>query len=68
MSLFSKAYFHDEAAAFAKLESIVWPQGPVCPHCGNEVQPILNEQEKEALAAKGGSAETGSDDYITPIN
>jgi len=31
----SKAYFHDEAAAYAKLESIIWPEGPVCPHCGS---------------------------------
>lgn len=34
MSVLSKDYFHDEAAAFAKLEEIVWPRGPVCPHCG----------------------------------
>jgi len=34
MSVFDKPHFHDEAAAFAKLESILWPQGPVCPHCG----------------------------------
>lgn len=34
MSILTKAYFHDEAAAFAKLEEIVWPHGPVCPHCG----------------------------------
>ncbi len=34
MSVLSKPYFHDEAAAFAKLEEIVWPDGPVCPHCG----------------------------------
>ncbi len=27
-------YFHDEAAAFAALEAILWPNGPVCPHCG----------------------------------
>lgn len=33
MSMLSKKYFHDEKAAFAKLESIVWPNGPVCPHC-----------------------------------
>src|SRR3954452_2495058 len=26
--------FHDEAAAYAWVESRVWPQGPVCPHCG----------------------------------
>lgn len=34
MSILTKEYFHDEAAAFAKLESIVWPEGPTCPHCG----------------------------------
>ncbi|PPC87144.1 MAG: IS1595 family transposase [Hyphomicrobium sp.] len=34
MSILTKKYFHDEAAAFVKLESIVWPHGPVCPHCG----------------------------------
>lgn len=34
MSVFNQSRFHDEAAAFAKLESILWPQGPVCPHCG----------------------------------
>lgn len=35
MSVLNKPYFHDEAAAFAKLESVVWPDGAVCPHCGN---------------------------------
>jgi len=25
---------HDEAAAFAHVESILWTDGPVCPHCG----------------------------------
>ncbi len=34
-SVLQEAYFHDEAAAFAKLESIIWPTGPVCHHCGN---------------------------------
>ncbi|WP_420859879.1 IS1595 family transposase [Marivivens marinus] len=34
MSVLSKPYMHDEAAAFAHVESIIWPQGPVCPHCG----------------------------------
>ncbi len=33
MSLLSAPYFHDEAAAHAMLESIVWPFGPVCPKC-----------------------------------
>lgn len=27
--------FHDEEAARAHLESIRWPNGPVCPHCGS---------------------------------
>jgi transposase-like protein len=33
-SVLSRPYFHDEAAAYAKLESIVWPNGPVCARCG----------------------------------
>ena len=33
-SVLNESYFHDEAAAFAALERIVWPDGPVCPHCG----------------------------------
>lgn len=36
MSILNKAYFHDEAAAFEKLESIIWPEGPVCPHCSGK--------------------------------
>ncbi|MDX9860540.1 MAG: IS1595 family transposase [Rhodospirillales bacterium] len=35
MSILNRAYFHDEAAAVEKLESIIWPTGPVCPHCGS---------------------------------
>ena len=34
MSVLNQPHFQDEEAAFAKLESIVWPNGPVCPHCG----------------------------------
>lgn len=34
MSVLSAPHFHNEEAAFAKLESVVWPNGPVCPHCG----------------------------------
>ncbi|MCJ2128308.1 IS1595 family transposase [Methylobacterium sp. E-045] len=35
MSVLSKPYFHCEEAAFAHLEAALWPQGPVCPHCGS---------------------------------
>ncbi len=34
MSILSAAHFHNEAAAVARLEAIVWANGPVCPHCG----------------------------------
>lgn len=34
MSILSKEYFHDEQAAVTYLESVIWPNGPVCPHCG----------------------------------
>jgi hypothetical protein len=34
MSILSQPYFWDEEAAHAKLEELVWPNGPVCIHCG----------------------------------
>ena len=34
MSILSAPHFHDEAAAFARVEKVLWPQGPVCHHCG----------------------------------
>ena len=34
-SAFDDVHFNDEAAAFAYVESKLWPHGPVCPHCGN---------------------------------
>jgi transposase-like protein len=34
MSILSAPHFHDEAAAFARVEKVIWPQGPVCHHCG----------------------------------
>jgi transposase-like protein len=34
MSLLSQPHFHNEAAAIARLEGIVWPNGPHCPRCG----------------------------------
>jgi hypothetical protein len=34
VSNISEPYLWSEQAAHAKLEDIVWPRGPVCPHCG----------------------------------
>ena len=33
-SVLSAKHFHDEAAAYAFVEARVWPEGPICPHCG----------------------------------
>jgi transposase-like protein len=34
MSVLSQPRFHDEAKAFEYLESMIWADGIVCPHCG----------------------------------
>lgn len=33
MSILSAPYFHNEEAAYAFVESRIWRNGPVCPHC-----------------------------------
>jgi len=33
MSVLSEPHFHNETAAIARLEAIVWPNGPQCPRC-----------------------------------
>ena len=34
MSNLSAKHFHNEEAAYAFVEARIWPNGPVCPHCG----------------------------------
>jgi transposase-like protein len=33
-SIFEAKVLQDEAAAYAWVEARIWPEGPVCPHCG----------------------------------
>jgi len=33
-SALSAKFFHDEASAYEWLEGVLWPEGPVCAHCG----------------------------------
>jgi hypothetical protein len=35
--VFDRVYvhYHSEEAAYAYVEARLWPDGPVCPHCGN---------------------------------
>jgi transposase-like protein len=50
LSKISKAAFHDEAAAFTYLEATLWPDGPICPHCGT----IGNATRLQTAPAKPG--------------
>jgi transposase-like protein len=33
--ILSELQFHNEQAAFDYVEAHLWPNGPICPHCGN---------------------------------
>jgi transposase-like protein len=33
-SIFSQGQFYNEESAYEYVESCLWPNGPVCPHCG----------------------------------
>lgn len=52
MSILSEPHFHNEEAAFERLEAIVWPEGPVCPKCGNC-------EQKRLTRVTGVTARTG---------
>jgi transposase-like protein len=39
-SVLSDLQFHNEQAAFAYVEAELWPNGPVCPHCGAMAEKI----------------------------
>ncbi len=47
-AILSKAVFHNEEAAFAYVEAMLWPNGPVCPHCGATAEKVgkLNARSK----------------------
>ena len=33
-SILSETHYHSEEAAYAYIEARIWPEGPICPHCG----------------------------------
>src|SRR5579871_4501557 len=55
MSILSKKFFHDEKAAFAHLESILWAGGVVCPHCGS----VDRAGRLEGVKGKNGKVRHG---------
>ncbi len=50
-SILSQPQFHDEEAARKHLESIRWPNGPICPHCGGTERnsPLNGESHRDGL-------------------
>lgn len=36
MSVICQKHFHDEEAAYKYVEAHIWPEGPVCPRCGEK--------------------------------
>jgi len=53
MSLLSQPHFHCEEAAFSWLEATLWPQSPVCPHCGGMGRIGKIKVNKEARVRMG---------------
>lgn len=52
----SAPHFTDEAAAFEFVEKLLWPRGPVCPHCGN-----VDESRIGRLNARSKPSKTNPD-------
>src|SRR5258708_6928511 len=51
MSVLSQPHYHDEAEAYRFVEARLWPNGPVCPRCG---------ETKRVSAMKGKSTRIGT--------
>ncbi|GGX57400.1 DDE transposase [Litorimonas cladophorae] len=52
MSILSKPFFHNEAAAFEYLEGLIWGDKPVCPKCGNTEKKIYALEGVRSKASK----------------
>ena len=48
----SELRFHNEEAAFAYVEAELWPNGPVCPHCGCTSERIGHLQGRRSKPSK----------------
>jgi transposase-like protein len=51
MSILTDKHFHDEAAAYHWVEGRVWPEGPVCPHCGgvDRISPMKGKSTRPGV-------------------
>jgi transposase-like protein len=48
MSVLSHPRFNDEHAAYEWVEARLWPNGPVCPHCGatDRIRPLMGKSTR----------------------
>jgi transposase-like protein len=51
---FQNPIFHDEDKAREALEAVRWPDGPICPHCGNSHQDKIAKVEGEKRTHRPG--------------
>jgi transposase-like protein len=51
---FQNPEFNDEGKAREALEAVHWPDGPVCPHCGNADQAKIAKVEGEKQSHRAG--------------
>jgi transposase-like protein len=59
MNFADNPIFHDAEAARAWLEALLWPDGPVCPHCGliGAAYPLHGKKQRAGLYECKGCAE-----------
>jgi transposase-like protein len=53
-AIFQDPMFHDEDKAREALEAVRWPDGPICPHCGNSDQEKLAKVEGKKHSHRPG--------------
>ena len=67
MSVLNAAHFRDEEAAFAKLESIVWPDGPVCPIAARWIASIPSRACAPSPARSTPKASSARPQEVRPL-
>src|SRR5665213_20040 len=51
---FQDPMFHDEDKAREALEAVRWPEGPICPHCGNSDPDLIAKVEGKKHSHRPG--------------
>jgi transposase-like protein len=53
-AVFQDPMFHDEDKAREALEAVRWPDGPICPHCGNSNPDLIAKVEGKKQSHRPG--------------